>query len=99
MKGRESETNQMMCEETLTAFDLMRQDRDKFSVWFDQKTAESDQRQSTIEQITADHAEKERSRVEALNEAGTQTTIGQKYFEKKPNAMAEMGSSRGSGSV
>ena len=44
------------------------------------------ERQSTIEQITAEFAEKERKRLECKEDKDTQTFIGAKYFEKKQAA-------------
>ena len=55
------------------------------------------ERAKEIKHITHKWETKERNRIEALTIAGTQTTIGAKYFEKKPGGgMADMNSSRGS---
>lgn len=71
LTNRQSETFQMMYEELLTYYDEMRTDRDRLDQLAQEQTTLAQTRQSTIEKITYEHTEKERSRIEALNEIGT----------------------------
>ena len=100
VKERERETYCMMQEEYLTHYDEMRKSRDSFQSMYQSTSTLATSRQESIKQLLHDHAEEQRRRTEGMIEFGTQTVIGANYFNKKPGgAMAEMGSSRGSGSL
>ena len=98
-QGRELETFQMLSEEYLTHYDLMRADRDRLQEISDTQTNLANERATKIETILQDHEEKERNRLEGREEVGTQTIIGQNYFNKKPGQSGNDASSRASGSV
>jgi hypothetical protein len=76
----------------------MRDHRDDLQGKFNHFSALAEERQTNIDQINADYAQKELDRLEGKVELGTQTIIGANYFNKKPG-MQEMNSSRGSGSL
>ena len=71
IQGRQCETFQMQCEETLTYYSLMRDKHEHYKNVAEVQTSLAEENANTIEQIKQEHAEKERNRLEALNEMGT----------------------------
>ena len=93
IQGRVKESYMMEGEELLTHFDTMRQQKEHFNRLYDQQASLALERQSTIEQITADFAEKERKRLDCKEDKDTQTFIGAKYFEQKKQSSQPAGNS------
>lgn len=68
VQERVKESHMMEAEEILTRLAQMRVEKENLSRLFDQQTRLANERQLTIEQITAEYAEKEKARLEGREE-------------------------------